>query len=623
MHPIGILHLHAVGGDVQAAGLGHHAHAALLHLPDERLTVHTEGLVGQTVQHLHHSDLVANLLQVQAGLTAHQAAAHHHHLVTGLDLAVVHIHGLPGVLDTGNRGTGGDRAGGENHAVRPKAVQILRGDLGAQTDLDVTPLHLTHQHILEVAQVGLIHIHIGKAEQAAHVIGLIHQNHLLAPVAGSDGRLHTGSAGAHNEHGFTLGGRGQRVRVKGQVCQGIDGAVPHIQRQLLAGVGQVVIALLGGAGEALVAAQAAADAVLLSALGLVGKLGVGQHLAAQNHKVHLALGNGLLAHLGGVDAAHSAHGQLGVPLYDGGGVDIQAVGVEHTALGARLDRLLIDAAGDVHRGDVGLGHGHKAAGLLGGDAAGLVVGAVNAQLHQEVGANSLTHSLENLQGELGTVLQAAAELVVTGVHQRGEELGEQEAVSAVDEHAVKAGLLHIGGGHSEVIGDAVHIRLVHGTHLHPCQVGALHRAHSFLTGAEGHLLLAAVHQLSQGHRTVALDAAGILTHSLEGIHILFRLCKVKGTEAGNAHSVGEVDIRLTHNHAGVSALGAALQLAVGEITGGGVLHNQAEGHGCADDAVAIGHLAHLHGRKQMGELHAASPLSHKIDKEISGILTGC
>ena len=61
-----------------------------------------------------------------------------------------------------------------------------------------------------------------------------------------------------------------------------------------------IVALLGGAGEALVAAQAAADLILMAALGLVGKLGVGQHLAAQDGKVDLALGNGLLAQLGGV-----------------------------------------------------------------------------------------------------------------------------------------------------------------------------------------------------------------------------------------------------------------------------------------------------------------------------------
>lgn len=36
----------------------------------------------------------------------------------------------------------------------------------------------------------------------------------------------------------------------------------------------------------------------MAALGLVGKLGVGQHLAAQDGKVDLALGNGLLAQLG-------------------------------------------------------------------------------------------------------------------------------------------------------------------------------------------------------------------------------------------------------------------------------------------------------------------------------------
>lgn len=37
----------------------------------------------------------------------------------------------------------------------------------------------------------------------------------------------------------------------------------------------------------------------MAALGLVGKLGVGQHLAAQDGKVDLALGNGLGSHSSG------------------------------------------------------------------------------------------------------------------------------------------------------------------------------------------------------------------------------------------------------------------------------------------------------------------------------------
>lgn len=105
--------------------------------------------------------------------------------------------------------------------------------------------------------------------------------------------LHAGRAAAHDEYGLLLRGGGQGVGIEGQVGQGVDGAVAHVEGQLLAGKGQVVIALLGGAGEALVAAQAAADLILMAAPGLVGKLGVGQHLAAQNGKVDLALGNGL------------------------------------------------------------------------------------------------------------------------------------------------------------------------------------------------------------------------------------------------------------------------------------------------------------------------------------------
>ncbi len=293
----------------------------------------------------------------------------------------------------------------------------------------------------------------------------------------------------------------------------------------------------------------------------------------------------------------------GVLLDDGGVVDVQAVGVEHGALGARLDRRLIDAAGHVDGGDVGLGHGDERAGLLGGDAAGLVVGAVDAQLHQEVGAHRFPDGLQNLEGEAGAVLQRAAVAVGAGVHQGGEELGEEEAVAAVDEHAVKARLLHVGGGDGEVAGDAGHVVLVHGADPHAGQIGGLDGANGLLPGAEGHLLLAAVDQLGQSDSAVALDAAGILAHGVEGLGILLGLGEVKGTEAGDTDGVGEVDVGLAHDDAAVAALGAGLQLAVGEVPGVRVLNNEAEGHGGADDAVAVGHLTHLHGGKQMLEFH--------------------
>ena len=83
-------------------------------------------------------------------------------------------------------------------------------------------------------------------------------------------------------------------------------------------------------------------------------------------------------------------------------------------------------------------------------------------------------------------------------------------MAAVDEHAVKARLLHVGGGDGEVAGDAGHVVLVHRAHLHAGQVGGLDGADGLLPGAEGHLLLAAVDQLGQSDSAVALDAAGIL-----------------------------------------------------------------------------------------------------------------
>lgn len=88
-----------------------------------------------------------------------------------------------------------------------------------------------------------------------------------------------------------------------------------------------------------------------------------------------------------------------VRLDDGGVVVFRPWGWNMELLGTRLDRLLIDAAGHVDGGDVGLGHGDERAGLLGGDAAGLVVGAVDAQFHQEVGAHRLRTAFRIWRGK--------------------------------------------------------------------------------------------------------------------------------------------------------------------------------------------------------------------------------
>ena len=92
-------------------------------------------------------------------------------------------------------------------------------------------------------------------------------------------------------------------------------------------------------------------------------------------------------------------------------------------------------------------------------------------------------------------------------------------------------------------------------------------------------------------------------HGVKGLGILLGLGKVKGAEAGDAHGVHKVYVGLAHDDAAVAALRAGLQLALGEVPGIWVLNDDAEGHGGADDAVAVGHLAHLHGGKQMLEFH--------------------
>ena len=63
--------------------------------------------------------------------------------------------------------------------------------------------------------------------------------------------------------------------------------------------------------------------------GLVDERGVGELLTAQSHEVALAGGDGLLHLIGGVEAAHSHHGDVDVLLDGLGQIQVAAVLVEH------------------------------------------------------------------------------------------------------------------------------------------------------------------------------------------------------------------------------------------------------------------------------------------------------
>ena len=66
---------------------------------------------------------------------------------------------------------------------------------------------------------------------------------------------------------------------------------------------------------------------------------------------------------------------------------------------------------------------------------------------------------------------------------------------------------------------------------------------------------------------------------VKGLGILLGLGKVKGAEAGDAHGVHKVYVGLAHDDAAVAALGAGLQLAVGEVPGIRVLNNEPKAMG--------------------------------------------
>ena len=131
---------------------------------------------------------------------------------------------------------------------------------------------------------------------------------------------------------------------------------------------------------------------------------------------------------------------------------------------------------------------------------------------------------------------------------------KKEAVAAVDEHAVKARLLHVGGGDGEVAGDAGHVVLVHGATFAGSELVVSMGPMASCPGPKGTFSYAAVNQLGQSDSAVALDAAGVLATGVA--RSSSGLGEVKGTEAGDTHGVTEVHVGLAHDDAGVAALGA-------------------------------------------------------------------
>lgn len=139
-------------------------------------------------------------------------------------------------------------------------------------------------------------------------------------------------------------------------------------------------------------------------------------------------------------------------------VGLAALG--RVALVVQEAEVLVRAAGDLDEVEGGvLEDLAELLGLLGLEVLVLELGRVELDAHDEVGAGPGADGLGDLGDDAGAVLNGAAVAVGTLVGVGGKELGEQVAVGGVHLDAVTAGLLHVLGGVSEALDDAVDVLL--------------------------------------------------------------------------------------------------------------------------------------------------------------------
>ena len=416
-------------------------------------------------------------------------------------------------------------------------------------------------------------------------------------------------AAAHDQHLAACLGLGHGLGIPAEAGVGIDGALAHgeggIDLHGLIGAQLFKEGNIGGmlaeTGIAAKATDAAADGVLLPVQCLIGEVGIGEALTSQLNKVGLACCQHFLAVLGAVEAAH--HGYLGLGnggLDLGGILHVDAVGLQEGGEGLGLVACPLKAVGhvdDVHETVDLAAERHR---VIDGHAALHAVLGGEAQFNDAVLADTAAAGVNEHLGEAGAVFHRAAEFIGAVVRPRGNKLLHNKAVTAVDENAVEAAGLGIGGDVIEVVADLLHHRKIQRLDLHAViadvTIGTPRGVGGIMLGAG-----ALVAELKVAKCAVFLNAVGVLLDCLEvgalglgEVHVVF-------VEQGS--TLLGVNGMLTCGHGGKAALGAVFHHAVDILLHGRNGEDGVGKHGgSGNKAVFIDLAADGDRVKEMGEL---------------------
>ena len=179
--------------------------------------------------------------------------------------------------------------------------------------------------------------------------------------------------------------------------------------------------------------------------------------------------------------------------------------------------------------------------VLSAVSTGHMLVAADPALQQKIFSAGLADGPQDHEGETGPVLQTAPERVGAVIGAGGEELMKQPAMAQVEDHAIKAGPLHLSGGIGKFRADLCDVSLVHRPDNDTVRAGVRGGAQNIQSAVRLFAFGAAVEELDHRQCAVGLpDGIGKLTEHL----LLLRTVKVPvfvdragsaGTDSGLAN----------------------------------------------------------------------------------------
>ena len=276
---------------------------------------------------------------------------------------------------------------------------------------------------------------------AADLVALLEHGDFVSPERSDPRGFQTGRSAAYNRDIELLVGRTE-----------VD--EPLVAHRRVDGAAHVVFDHQGFLPAADQAGDTLTDLFRFAGCGLVGPVGIGDHLAGESDHVGFAFRKDLLAVVGVPQCVAGDDRDLHMFLDLFSGVGVPPLRVVHRVHGGPGH--LENTGADIEKGySVLLEQLGRFGALLEPAAAldPLLAGVTDAD--GEVRTALVLDGVNDLQGETHAAGEAAAEAVVSLVHIRAHELSDQVAVGAVQLHRVETGLLKPPGAFGELVDQVV------------------------------------------------------------------------------------------------------------------------------------------------------------------------